>query len=475
MKQTTKALIGLLALLLVAAAIGGAALWANKDEAKKTEAKEKSEKLFDFDKARAKEIRLEKDGKLAVALSKGEKVWSMTQPVQAEGDESAIDSLLSALTGLKQKKDLAEEKDLKPYGLDAPRLAVTVKLDDGKEQGLRVGVDNSFDNTLFVQKAGEATIRIVDGYVKSSLDRSAFDLRNKKVAHLDDSAEVKRVEVSGVKAPYTLSKDGASWKLGSAPADSAAADRVVSALKNMRATAIASEQGKDLAQFGLDKPKITARLGVAAGQDTLTRTVLFGQAKGGAVSQKTYAKRDDSPVVYEVDAQVLKDLDKTTSDLEEKQLVHADREAVRELVFEGPSGTVKVSRSKPSPPDGGFAEETFAVTAPSSGPAKKWKLSSALYSIVGLRAATFEGPAPKAKDLAKYGLDKPRTATLLGENGKLLARVRVGAEKDGKYWVLADGVEKLARVEKATVDDWPWTANDALETPPAPPTPQAAK
>jgi hypothetical protein len=472
MKQTTKTLIGLAALLVVAGAVGGAALWANKDEAKKSEAKEKSEKLFDFDKARAQDIRIEKDGKLAVALTKADKGWKLTQPVQGDGDEGAIDSLLGTLTGLKQKKDLEGEKDLKAYGLDASKLVVTVKLDDGKEQGVRVGVDNSFDSTLYVQKTGEATVRVVDGYVKSSLDRSAFELRNKKVVHLDDSAEVKRVEVSGVKKPYTLEKDGASWKLGSAPADTSAADRVVSAVKSMRATAVASEDGKDLAQFGLDKPKISVKLGVAAGKDTFTRSVFIGQSKGGAVSQKTYASCDDSPVVYEVGAQILKDLDKEQSDLEDKQLVHADREAVRELDFEGPAAAVRVSRSKPALPDGGAAEETFAVTAPSKGPAKKWKMSSALYSITSLRAAAFEGPAPKAKDLAKYGLDKPRTATLLGEGGKVLARVRVGDEKDGRRWVLAEGVDKLARVEKATVDDWPWTAADALEEPP---TPQAAK
>jgi hypothetical protein len=44
--------------------------------------------------------------------------------------------------------------------------------------------------------------------------------------------------------------------------------------------------------------------------------------------------------------------------------------------------------------------------------------------------------------------------------------VRIGAEKDGKRYVLSDGVDKLARVEKAHVDDLPWKLNDALETPP---------
>jgi hypothetical protein len=93
MKQTTRTLIGLLALLVAAVAIGGAALWAGKDEERKAEAKEKSEKLFDFDKAHVKSLRLEKGGKLVAALSKDDKGWKIAEPLQAEADEGTVDSL----------------------------------------------------------------------------------------------------------------------------------------------------------------------------------------------------------------------------------------------------------------------------------------------------------------------------------------------------------------------------------------------
>ncbi|TMA40525.1 MAG: DUF4340 domain-containing protein, partial [Deltaproteobacteria bacterium] len=326
-------------------------------------------------------------------------------------------------------------------------------------------------NTLYAKKLGDSTVRVIDAYQKTALEKTAFDLRDKKVAHLDDAAELKRIDVAGVKSPYVLEKDGTTWKVNGAAADAGAADRVASALKSLRATAVAAEKAGSLKEFGLDKPKATVKLAVAAGSDTYARVVRIGQVKSGA-AQKTYAKREDSATVYEVDKQVLTDVEKEPFDLQNKELVKVDREAVRKLVFQTPAGKVEITRVKNTPPDGGFPDEVFTVVAPHQGAAKKWKISSALYSIASLRAAAFEGPVPAAKDLAKYGLDKPKTVTLLGEEDKVLARVRVGSEKDGKRYALADGFERLVRVEKATADDWPWTATDALD---APPPPQASK
>src|SRR5689334_17959211 len=109
MKQTTKTLLGLVVLLVVALAIGGVALRTGKEEAKKEEAKEKGEKLFDVDKAHAKGLRLSKAGQLVVQVGKGDKGWRVTQPVQAPGDDSMIDPLLSALSNLKEKKAIEGE------------------------------------------------------------------------------------------------------------------------------------------------------------------------------------------------------------------------------------------------------------------------------------------------------------------------------------------------------------------------------
>jgi hypothetical protein len=473
MKQTTKSLLGLLALAVVGIAVAFGAAWAGRDEEKKAEAKEKSEKLFDFDKAHARGLRIVKGGNVVAVLTKTDEKahWKMEQPVPAEAEDGAVDGLVDALLRVKQKKELEGVADAKPFGLDKPALTVGVKLDDGKEQGLDVGVENGFDGTLYVRKLGEQTVRQIDSYQKAQLDKSAFDLRSKKVANLADGAEIKRIEVSAMKMPFVLQKDGAEWKIGANAADSAAADRIANALRNLRATAIAAENATLPAQFGLDLPKAVVKFTVGEA----TRTLTFAQpapAKG-SVAVKTYTKRDDSPVVYEVDNYALKDFDRGPAELLDKSLAHVDRDAVRKIVLESPSGRIEIARAHPAQADGGVAEEQFEVTAPSKGPAKKWKLSSALYTLASLKASSLEGPVPH--DLAKYGLDKPKTVVLMGDGDKVLLRLRAGSEKDDKRYVLADGVDKLARVEKSMVDDLPWTVADALDTPAPASPPQAGK
>ena len=473
MKQTTRSLLTGLVVLGAAALIGGAALWVTKDAEKQAEQKEKSAKLFDgLDKSKVRSVRLSRDGKLVALATRADAAgpWKLAEPVQADADAAAIDAMVTGLADLKQKSDVGEV-DPKQYGLDQPKTVIAVKTEDGKEQALEFGETNPFDASVYVRKAGEKTVRVADGYAKSPFEKQLVDLRDKRVAHLEDSAEVRRIQVAGTKLPYALEKDGTSWKL-LAPqkegADTGTADRIATAVKSLRATAVAAESADGLKQYGLAPAKVTVQLTVAAagGKDTYARTVLIGQPapQKGSVAVKTYAKRDDSPTVYEVDAQILKDLQKDVFELQDKALVHANREDVRKIVFEQPAGPkIVVERKKEQAPDAGFADETFTVLEPKQGAAKKWKVSSALYSISGLRAAAFAG-----KPDAKMGLASARTITLLGDADKLLARVRIGAEtKDGKRrYVSSEGEARAAEVEKATVDDLPKSLDDVLEPPP---------
>ena len=473
MKQTTKSLVTTLGALAAAAAIGGAAVWVTRDTEKKTEQKEKSAKLFDgLDKAKVRQVKLVRDGKLVALVTRADAgaPWRIAEPVAAEADASTVDGLVNGVADFKQKSDLGET-DPKQYGLEHPVISASVKTEDGKEQGLEIGETNPFDSSMYVRKAGEKTVRIAEGWTKAPFEKQLLDLRDKRVLHLDGTAEVRRVQVAGTAPAYTLEKDGTAWKMAAPQkdtADTATADRVATALKSLRATGIAAEtaDGAALKRYGLSPARITVQVTVAAGKDSYRRTLLLGQAapQKGSVAVKTYARRDDATTVFEVDQQILKDLQKDVFDLQDKALVHANREDVRKIVLEQPgSPKIVVERKKEQPKDGGFADETFTVLEPKQGPAKKWKASSALYSISGLRAAAFAAkPDGKA-------FDQARTVTLLGDGDKVLAKVRIGSlNKDGKRrYVSSDGQPRIAEVEKGPVDDLPKSLDDLLEPPPS--------
>src|SRR5205814_1730830 len=158
-------------------------------------------------------------------------------------------------------------------------------------------------------------------------------------------AEVRRLDVMGTSPSYKLEKEGGSWKMlapQQGAADASTADRIATALKSLRATEIAAEnaQGAALKQYGLSAPKITVQVTVVApgGKDTYRRTLLLGQPgpQKGSVAVKTYAKRDDAATIFEVDQQVLKDLQKDVFDLQDKALVHVSREDIRKITFQQP-------------------------------------------------------------------------------------------------------------------------------------------
>src|SRR3954468_19131464 len=185
MKQTHKSLLTTLAFVVVAGAIAGAAFWVKTDVSKEETRKEKAAKVFDgLDKSKVRELRVSKEGKLFAAASRPDDKtsWKLTEPVQADADGTVIDAMVSAIGDLKQKTEIGDG-DAKQYGFDPPRIAATVKLDDGKEQSLEVGETNPFDNTIYVRKGGEKTIRVADGWAKSSFEKTLVDLRDKRVAH----------------------------------------------------------------------------------------------------------------------------------------------------------------------------------------------------------------------------------------------------------------------------------------------------
>jgi len=165
---------------------------------KKADAKEKSENMFDLDKSQVKELRLSKEGQLVARMEKGDKGWKLAEPVRADADDTVVDSLLGTLSALKQKKDLGEEKDLKAFGHRQPRLG------GGPEARRREGRGFAGRGRQQLRRHAVVKSKASHGAGIDAYQKASFERRHRLATRgwrLDDGAEVKRIEATGVNGP----------------------------------------------------------------------------------------------------------------------------------------------------------------------------------------------------------------------------------------------------------------------------------
>jgi hypothetical protein len=452
--------------LFLAVAGGAVALaWfgiAKKDEtaqAKKTA----EEKLYAFAPAKVRAITVEAKGE-TTRLARTEAGWRVESPLQAEAERAAADALVDKVAELRRKAAIAAAPDtasLARYGLSQPRARVALTLDDGKVETLALGDESSFDGSAFVRTTGGA-VELVTGDVRWSLERTTFDLREKRLLPFEDK-ELRRVEVTAPRLSYALVREGDTWRLD-APAkeraDDATAARVLSAIRGLRATAfLASPQG-DRAH-GLDKPRWKVRVVAASGAP---RTLLLGEAprapsrrpsspaspasppRDEAGTSGLYAKIEGARELAVLPDGAAKDLDVDLFALRDKSVMNFDREKVAAVKF-----TVGGS--------------SFDAKFDAKNREEVGRLASLLWTLSSLKAKAFVDETGRA--LAEHGLDHPaREVALLDQGGKELDRLLVSADRGGKTFARALSSPRIVEIDPAVLASLPKSADELQEKPP---------
>jgi hypothetical protein len=444
MRPQIRLLVTLAATLALAAGAAAYAYYgvfvADRDEAAKKDAEAT---LLRFDRDALTRLQVTARGETTV-LERRDGTWKVVAPVAADADEYAVTSLLDRLAAAKRKTALPDGASPARFGLEPATTRVVATTPAG-EAALAIGATNEFDGSLYA-RADAGRIVTAEGGLRNAVEKTPFDLREKRPWTFDP-ARVRRIRVEGTDPAWTAERDGAGWKLAApvaGKADGTAVDRVLGALRTLRATAIPAEAGADGRPFGLDRPRATVTLDLEGGG---TQALALGET-GPADARKVFA-RSGSGFVAEVTARTLEDVAPSPFELGDKTILSFDREAVARVEFEGEEGFA-VTRARGATPD----QETFALAAPRQAPAKRWKMAGALQELAGLKAAAWADE--HARDLAKYGLDRPRrTIVVRDAAGGELARLLVGTVEGDRVHVMAAGAARVALVDKARVDALP--------------------
>jgi hypothetical protein len=449
-------------LALVAVAVAYAWFGVEKKGESDKARKEAEEQLFAFDKSKLKELSVEAKGS-SVTIVRAGPGWRIASPVEADADAVAVQAIIDRIATLKRRSRVAEPDagSLASYGLERPKAFIAFALEDGRAETLALGDENAFDGSVFVRPTSGAVER-VGGDVRFSLEKDLFALREKRLFPYQES-DITRLEVKAPSGAYTLERSGGEWRL-SAPvadrADDAAAAKVVGAVRGMQASEFVASPRPDQ-DHGLDRPAFQVRVAVAGGA---TRSAAIGIPPRERDTAR-YLRLEGSREVAKVAPAQVADLEQPLLALRDKSALRFEPTQVRAVRFEAGGAAFEVQR-------GADAGGEWRLVSPRSAPAKGLEVNGLLKALSSLKAASFADET--GKRLREHGLAPPaRVVVLLGEEGKELGRLEVGAERGERVFARGSASPRILALEKAKLAQLPRSPDQLEDKPAGPATPDA--
>jgi hypothetical protein len=350
-----------------------------------------------------------------------------------QADQSAVSSLLGTFSSLNSER-LVEEKagSLAPYGLDAPKLEVDLTEKDKKTQKLLLGDATPAGSGIYAKLEGDPRVFTITSFTKTSIDKSANDLRDKRLLTVN-SDKISQVDLVAKKQEIAFGRNKDEWQIVKPKplrADIAQVDELVRALTDAQMELnAADDQKKTAAAFAAATPLATAKVTAESGTQEL-------QVRKN--KSDYYAKSSAVEGIYRVPGTLGQALDKNLEDFRNKKLFDLGSEDPAKIAFRDGSKTSFLTRS---------GEDWW------SGSAKK------------MDAGTVQELIDKIRDLStsKF-VDSGFTAavidlTVTSNDGKRVEKVAISKAGDN-YIAKRESEPALYQLDSKAVDDLTKSAAD---------------
>ena len=191
---------------------------------------------------------LKKDGAEQVGGERnGAGQWQITSPAALPADQGAVSSLLGTFSSLNSQR-LVEEKasNLAPYGLDTPKFEVDLSEKNNQTQSLLLGDATPAGNAIYAKLGGDPRIFTIPSYDKTSIDKSANDLRDKRLLTVN-SDKISEVDLIAKKQAIAFGRNKDEWQIVKPKplrADATQVDSLVRALTDAKMESSATDDQK---------------------------------------------------------------------------------------------------------------------------------------------------------------------------------------------------------------------------------------
>ncbi|MGH9340768.1 MAG: DUF4340 domain-containing protein [Acidobacteriota bacterium] len=298
-------------------------------EKERQEAQELEESLFRVEEEGITFVQIKRPEEPDVLLEKQQDQWVLKQPIETGADQTTVDSLLSDIAAAKTERSLPEsEQSLQQYGLDEPRLTLSVRAGD-ETRKLLVGNEDFTGNSIYVRFEDDPTVYLTSDSILTTADKELLDWRDKKVLAFD-RRQVQKIEIQRPSGTLVLEKEGESWRLEEPieeAADEATVGTLLSTLEFAQAETFVSEEAQNLEQYGLANARIAVRLR-EGGQDQW-KVLELGEKQ----DENYLARNPDRSEVFTLKADVY---DKLTQDLwqfRNRDLVTVSQDEVKQIAI----------------------------------------------------------------------------------------------------------------------------------------------
>ncbi len=419
--------------LVIAAAVlallSGAVWWAKRHPASATSTTPApvTAKLADIPQGQVQEIDLQKKTGPTLTVKRENNKWAIVSPEPLPTDQDAVNAIASSLNPVTADNVVEDNAtDLSKYGLNTPSLTVTVREKNGKSDVIAFGDDIPAGSLVYARAGTSSKVYAVSSSTKTSLDKSANDLRDKRLLTFD-SNQLTRIELASGKTDIEFGKNNQNdWQIVKPKPYRADNFQVEELLRKL------SEAKMDLSGNVDDSKKVEAAyasaqpVGVAKATDSAgTQTLTVRKEK-----DDYYAKSSVVPGVYKVSADLGKEIEKPLEDFRNKKIF--------DFGFSDPT-KIEVQQ--------GTSDKTYARSG------SDWKLNGQT-----MDAGSIQSVIDKLRDLSatkfvESGFTSPAaTVTVTSSDGKRVEKAEFAKTSDG-YIARRANEPSLYQLDAKSVND----------------------
>ncbi|MDQ3033579.1 MAG: DUF4340 domain-containing protein [Myxococcota bacterium] len=376
--------------------------------------------------------------------------WSITEPIESDADQDAVDQLLSSLEWLEARRTLSgiTDEDRERFGLDEPRASVRFTVAD-REVTVTVGGDDPRGEGVYAavsDRPGEAFV--VGRDFVEALEHGVDHFRRKELFASFRSTDASSAELRNAESHIRLERADGRWWLrepDDALARTSAVESLLGAMHELRATRFVTQSADDLATYGLAEPTrelVVEREGgeADASADRSPLRLRVGGACPDHDGELTAIAGDDGPIVC-VEAGAVEVLGSDAERLRENRLLTLrDDELERATVHVGESELELRRQDASWQIVRGDADRLHSPTRPGDADSiADWM------RLLRAQEATAYEPA-SAEALRARGLAAPRaTLTFHRSDADRGETITVGAVDAEGVWVRRGEEARIAR------------------------------